>query len=166
MSEKRFTVDSADFGAVLKADSKRAAKAIARGLYKGALIGEAIVAEATPVDRGNARAAWQVYRTPDGAVLDNDAPHILFLEEGTRPHRPPLLPIVQWLSRKEGRGTNITDISQADADIRFRAMRIADSIAEKGTKAHHMVQRNLPRLAGTARLMVEVELRNAAQGKK
>ena len=157
---KEFQVTAGKLGARLRGDSKRALGAIRRGLVRAAVVGEAIVAEATPVDTANTRNAWRVRLTRDGADLINDSPTAVFLEEGTRPHRPPLLPLVRWAMRKKGLGgsTTITRLEDAPDEAVGMAVGIANKIERKGTRPVHMVRSNLTRLTQIARRNVEAEL--------
>lgn len=139
--------------------ASEASSAILQGLREAAFISEIIVAAKTPVDEGLTRAAWRTAITPTGAELVNDSPVALYLEEGTRPHRPPLLPIVRWLSRKEGRGAAVETLADADDDIVARAMGIVASIARNGTKAHYMLQGSRKEIAKVTRQRIDKQLK-------
>ena len=89
--------------------------------------------EATPVDRGTARAAIadEVVRGYSATVFVRgrvygraNAPHLPFLEYGTRPHWPPMDPIKKWAKRV------LHDESAAYP--------VAWAISRRGTRAHHM----------------------------
>lgn len=53
-------------------------------------------------DEGIFAGAWQVIDDEQGATLENDAPHAAIVEEGSRPHVPPLYPILSYIGRKIG----------------------------------------------------------------
>lgn len=81
--------------------------AVVRGLKSGALRLDGIVLEeidhAQPypaVDRGDLRNSRQVTMHDDGADVAVTAPHAAAIEYGTRPHRPPFKPILDWVVRK------------------------------------------------------------------
>ena len=59
----------------------------------------------------------------------------LFVELGTRPHRPPLYALYPWVQVKFG----LTDLQE----IRAAAWGVADAIAKRGTRGHFMFQRAL-----------------------
>lgn len=167
-SNKEFTINAKWLGATLRAQPEIMMDAIVKGLRDGALIGEAIVAEATPVDTAQTRQAWRVRFTEDGAELVNDSPVAAFLEGGTRPHRPPLLPLVRWVMRKRGMGgsTTITSLADAPPEAVAGAQALAAKIAREGTPAHHMVEDNLTKLARIARSRVNKRLQAAKMNLK
>lgn len=81
--------------------------------HRGAERGRGILVRVTPVDRGQARAAWRTrkfqseLRGPDGtnplADILNDAPHIGVLEKGARPHKmspAAIEALAGWVYRK------------------------------------------------------------------
>ena len=151
-------VDITRIGSRLRDDFGALERAGRRGVYEAALIGEGIIAAATPVDTAETATRWRTVRTPGGVEVVNDSPVALFLEEGTRPHHPPLLPIVQWLARQERVGIPAS-LSDADGDLAARAQGIARAIARRGTPAHRMIGSNLPTLSALMRKRVEVALR-------
>lgn len=53
-----------------------------------------------PVDTGELRRSYVVTDLPDGAALENTAPHAAFMEFGTRPHWAPLSALEAWAERK------------------------------------------------------------------
>lgn len=130
--------------------------------YKAALRGLPIVVKATPSDRGQARAAWEVRKVPGGAELYNTAPHAATLEAGAAPHKPPLMPILRWVVRKWG--LNLRNLGRsADKKPRrdkrsFETIKevpwgtylVAKSIQEKiereGSKPYGMISGNLSSL--------------------
>lgn len=81
--------------------------AMVRGLHKAAARMEVAVVEEIgstspypPVDTGSMKQSTSMTRDADGADVFMTAPHAIFMEEGTRPHRPPLLPLLEWAMRK------------------------------------------------------------------
>jgi HK97 gp10 family phage protein len=89
----------------------------------------------TPVDRGILRGAiaTELLRGPDAGILFRgrvfvgaQAPYGIFVEEGTRPHFPPVAPLEAWAKRKFGR----PGLGYA----------VARAIARRGTKGHHMLR--------------------------
>ena len=84
--------------------------------------------------------AQEVYSTQDHLIgqvfLGYPADQYgLFVEVGTRPHTPPLWPIMRWLNVKFGM-TN-------PKALFFAAQRVAFEISERGTRGHFMFQRAL-----------------------
>jgi len=99
---KRHKVRASQLGATMKAHENQRQARIVRGLQRAALRGMKLVVADTPVDRGLLRATWDVVFLDDGADLLNDAAHAGIVEKGSRPHRPPFKPILQWVVRKFG----------------------------------------------------------------
>lgn len=158
------TVDITEAGAIIRQGFALSVAAGQRAQYRAALRAVPIVAEATPVDRGITRSAWQAVPVPNGAELRNDSPVAGILELGSRPHRPPLLPILRWLVRKEGidlKGgkRSFQSLDEVPPQTYAAAMGIVRAIAERGTKPHLMVRDNLPRLARLVQIETERALR-------
>lgn len=154
-------------GAAFRADHKRAVAAVHGGLVEAALEGEVIISQATPVDTGNTRQRWQTIITPDGAEVVNDSPVAAYLESGTKPHRPPLWPIIEWLARKRGQSiARASRLADLPGELVGAAQKIQARIEAQGTKAHKMIGANLPRLSTIARARVEARLKDlrAARG--
>lgn len=70
-------------------------RAISAGALAGAHRGRALMVQRTPTDQGQMRASWRVKpgaheftgASTTLAELINDAPHLAFVELGTRPHK-------------------------------------------------------------------------------
>lgn len=77
------------------------------------------------VDRGTLRQSVSSYPIPKGAELVVSAPHAKWVEYGTRPHMPPLQPLLEWVTRK-GLAKGDDAIKMAEA-VRWK-------IFMKGTK--------------------------------
>jgi hypothetical protein len=71
----------------------------------GAVVKELDTAEPYPgVDTGATRQSATAEPIPEGAVMSVNTPQAAWLEFGTRPHMPPLGPILLWVTRKFGLG--------------------------------------------------------------
>lgn len=157
MSETVISVN--DYGARLRLGEAGRDEAVRRGLFKAALVGEAIVAAKTPVDRGQLRNAWKVVPTPTGAELFNDAPHAGIVELGSRPHRPPFRPILEWVVRVLGTGKkSFEDYSEVEPHLFGIAKAIVRKIEAEGTRPRYMVRDSLPKLTLIAKKKVDAEL--------
>jgi hypothetical protein len=81
-----------------------------RGLRSAALRGvveQIDKAEPYPaVDTGMLRQSALAEPIPEGAELSVNAPQAAWMEFGTRPHMPPLGPILTWARRKFGLGAD------------------------------------------------------------
>lgn len=85
-----------------------------------------------PVDEGTLMRSVHPRNTPRGAVIVVDAPHAPHMEYGTRPHFPPLKPLIEWAIRKFG-------VSESEA--RGIAWVVAKKISEDGLAPRHYMKR-------------------------
>jgi hypothetical protein len=115
-------------------------KAIARGLFRAATRGRALFVKRSPVGAtGDFRRSWSMpVVLPDGRVeITNTAPHADIVEFGSRPHMPPVEPLVIWVKRVLGvKGAAAQRIAWA----------IAMHIKEHGTKPQHIMLGARPEL--------------------
>lgn len=117
--------------------------AVIRGLRSAALRGVGFVTEEIdraspypPVNFGVLRQSTHRALLPKGAQVFNDAPHFPFMEYGTRPHMPPVAPLITWAARKFG-----ADDLEAEAIAWAVAKKIAkEGIAPRGFFAKAMVR--------------------------
>lgn len=179
MSTKHVSMEQ--ISAVLRADFEEMVEASEDALFRAALKGVRPVVEDTPTDRGQAKAGWDVRRVEGGADLYNDVPYVGVLEAGSRPHRPPIMPILEWVVRKFGLNLELLDAGgshedekkamkrakqsfESIKDVPWRTYRFAEAIAEKiereGSEPHYMVKNNLPKLEAIAKREVEKALGN------
>ena len=152
-------VTEEQLGAALVAQQHDQHGAIVQGLYSAALRAMPHAVADTPADRGRARAAWDVIQLPDGADLFNDTPYAGILEEGSRPHYPPLKPILRWVVRKfgialDGGRRSFETIDQVPHETILVARSICQKIALRGTRAHHMIGGNFKLFVRIARRVV------------
>lgn len=108
-----------------------------------------------PVDTGELRRGYRVTLQPDGASVENIAPHAAFMEFGTRPHWAPLAALEAWAERKL-RG-QIRNRAARQSPARTFARAVQRKIAKHGTAArgfHAAASQKLPEI-------VERELRAA-----
>lgn len=135
--------------------------------------GVSIVKRRVPVAHGELREAVHAEERAAGAAVVVDAPHAAPVETGSRPHTPPLAPLVAWVKlrgaqgllsprqvgRLPGRTTAAHAVSVAgalrsmehdgaldvDAPVRI-ARAIQQAIARSGTKPHWYARSSLPDL--------------------
>ena len=80
-----------------------------------------------------------------------DAPHAPYLEMGTRPHRPPLQPLIEWAQRKFG---------VEEDEAKRIAWAVASKIAKVGTEPRLYMARTVDDLEGSIVLQeIEAELK-------
>lgn len=115
------------------------------GLRKGAARGVEIIREEIeasspfpPIDteRMIDSAGWK--GTATGVELFVDAPHAVYMEEGTRPHFPPIQPLAEWAARKFGLET--------EREARSVAFAVATKIAADGIAPRRFFRRAMRRI--------------------
>jgi len=93
-----------------------------------------------PVDSGAMRSSVRAYDISDGAVVAVEAPHAVYMERGTKPHRPPLGPIWTWVVRKIP--------TSSDSEAMGIALAIQQKIAEVGTEPRFFFRRSMREIRG------------------
>lgn len=86
------------------------AAAVRRGVRTGLKKGEQVVKDeilatnvgnsGPPVDTTAMIESVRSAPTENGGKLWMDSPHAIYMEEGTRPHFPPIAPLYEWVKRK------------------------------------------------------------------
>ena len=182
MASKDFTSLDALLKA-LKSDVKTFEQRVGNAARRAASKGVAHVKRNIPVAHGELRESVHA----EGATVVVDAPHAAAVNNGSRPHMPPLAPLIAWVKLRgmQGLGTDRqlknspgnTTASAArgvagmlakharggSSDIdapRKVAMAIAMAIAKRGTKPHHFIEKAMPEL----RALLHAEL--SAEAKK
>ncbi|MGH7297621.1 MAG: hypothetical protein ACRELB_21970, partial [Polyangiaceae bacterium] len=69
-----------------------------------ALAGVSVVKRRVPVAHGELREAVHAEDRSHGAAIVVDAPHAAPVETGSRPHMPPLAPLVAWVKLRGAQG--------------------------------------------------------------
>jgi hypothetical protein len=146
--------------------------------------GVSVVKRRVPVAFGDLRESVKPEERVDGAAIVVDAPHAAPVETGSRPHTPPLAPLVAWVKlrgaqgllsprqvgRLPGRSTAAHAITVAaalrsmerggaldvDAPVRI-ARAIQRAIRDHGTKPHWYARSSLP----AVRAVLGVAIRKA-----
>lgn len=114
-------------------------------LKKAALLGIArsvpdLVA-ASPVDTGRYANSWDFTEADFGAILGNYAPHSVTIENGARPFKPPLGPLLAWAKRV------LQDPSQPpnySPRVWQMAVGVQKKIEREGMKPRHILQNAIP----------------------
>lgn len=146
---------------------------IRAGIEAAARAGIGIVKRRVPVAYGELREAVHAEQRQSGPAIAVDAPHAAPVETGSRPHTPPLAPILAWVKlrgaqgllsarqvgRLPGRSTaeHARSVASAlremenggaldvDAPVRIaRAIQMA--IRQRGTKPHWYARGSLPEI--------------------
>jgi hypothetical protein len=108
-----------------------------------------------PVNLGQMVQSFFVTAQPDGARLENTAPHAAFMEFGTRPHWAPIGALERWAEQKL-RG-KIKSRSQRGDPARALARAVQRKIAREGTEPRGFYARASQRFPA----IVEAQLRAA-----
>jgi hypothetical protein len=125
--------------------------AVRQAVHEAAILGSELIAQAAPVDVGSLKSSVRVERDGDSWQIVVDAPHAAAVEVGTRPHTPPLQPLIDWVRRHAG------DV--AKSKIRALAIGLQRKIAEQGTKPRWFVRNTLPKMKSVLDVMVRRALR-------
>lgn len=126
-----------------------------RKMLSAAHLGTEILASVAPVDVGTLKSSMHV----EGGIMEPriviDAPHAATVELGSRPHVPPLQPLIDWVKRHrasfgiKGKGTarsKSTGRLEASAEVVAIARAIQQKIAREGTKPTFFVRNAIPKL--------------------
>lgn len=152
------TITLEQFADLLEDMPKEVEQAVLRGLRSASLRGVQFVVDeidhAKPypaVNFGTLRQSVKRVATRNGAQIFVDAPHFPFIEYGTRPHMPPIAPLITWAARKFG-----VDGGEAQAI----AWAVAKKIAKHGTEPRHVFAKAMLRMQGIldAEITRELEL--------
>jgi hypothetical protein len=99
------------------------------------------------VDRGTLKSSVHVEALPNGSPrIVIDAPHAAQVELGSRPHTPPLAPLVEWVRRHRLAFGMKANPRGQEADFVAIARAIQRKIALNGTKPTYFVRNSLPKL--------------------
>lgn len=102
------------------------------------------IANAEPrpaVDTGELGRSYRVQMRPDGATLENTAPHAAIMEHGAWPFTPPMEPLIAWASRKSRGKTRAGAKRAAAAAVLARRAWVA--IRRRGIEGRHFHEKAL-----------------------
>jgi hypothetical protein len=180
------TVDPSRFGAVFRARETARMERVCGAGYEAALLGVEVVAKAAPVDVGSLKSSLHAKQTgPRSAELIADAPHAGVVEVGSRPHTPPLQPLIDWVRRhrrsfglqapralrpiKNRKLYGAAAASRARAEARHAksdegieriARAIQRKIARVGTRPRWFMRDSLPKLRKILAILIKRRLRD------
>lgn len=180
----RVTVDPRRFGAVFRERENARMERVAGAGYEAALLGAEVVAKAAPVDVGTLKSSIHARQTgPRSAELRADAPHAGIVEVGSRPHTPPLQPLIDWVRRhgksfgvkraskvrtgpvrtaatQRRRDATIARNADRDAEVERIARGIQRKIARFGTKPRWFMRDSLPKLRKILAILIKRRIRD------
>ncbi len=154
-----------DLAATIRKDVKTLRKRAIRAAHKTAQLGRLIVYSKAPVAFAELRDSivWEGLDT--GSRIRSLAPHSASVEAGSRPHMPPIAPLIAWVRLRGAQGIDSGstatgkparvaasiaahgDGSSTPVDAAERvAWAIALSIKKHGTKPTWFMQRSLPEI--------------------
>lgn len=147
----RRKVNIKQFGKEMQGLPDELERAVVKGLQSTAMRGVSVVVgeieKAKAVDSAALKQSVGYKKVADGADIKVDAPHAPFVEYGTRPHWPPLEPLILWATRKLG-------LSEKDAESAARAIQV--KISKKGTPPKKFMAKAMRQITSKV-LPVEIE---------
>jgi len=148
-------------------------------ILEAALLGAEVIAKRAPKDIGQLKSSIRAVPTAAGARIVLDAPHAGIMELGSRPHFPPLQPLIDWVRRHVGHVAKDLGVRTPHAPKSTRTKRgaalmaryvdyereivavaraIQRKIGRKGTKPRYFVKKSLPDLVKIfARILAKAE---------
>lgn len=136
--------------------------AVVRGLRSAAHRGVGIIvqeidnAEPHPaVNTGRLRQSARARNTADGADVEVDAPHAAVMNDGARPFKPPLWPLVEWAVRK-------FSITQSEAYAVAKS--VQKKIMAEGIEPRHYFDKAMKRIEEIVNEEVQRELDQIGAG--
>jgi len=102
---KTYEVDSLQaLGKLFARHQAGVAKSLVTAARRTAKSGKGIVADNVPVAFGELRRSLADEPTATGARIVAEAPHAAAVEVGSRPHTPPLEPLIRWVKLRAAQG--------------------------------------------------------------
>lgn len=93
---------------LMEKQAKERRKRVIGAIRKAAVRGVKHVRENMPVAFGDLKGATRAVNHLDGAAVEVDAPHAGAVESGSRPHTPPLAPLIAWVKLRGMQGLKST----------------------------------------------------------
>lgn len=72
---------------------------VLNAIHEAAHLGAEVVAKAAPMDQGGIKLSTHAEIQNGVSRIVSDAPHAVIMESGSRPHTPPLKPLIAWVNR-------------------------------------------------------------------
>jgi len=93
-------VTAAELPALFRRLEMERLERVQNSFFEAAQAGVAVIARAAPTDMGELRRSVHATRVSQGeSRVVIDAPHAGIVEAGSRPHTPPLAPLIAWVRR-------------------------------------------------------------------
>lgn len=101
-------VSLADLPRQFARDMRRLRRGVVKASQSTARKGVRVVQRNAPEAFGEIREGVEARSTENGAVIDSTAPHSAPVEEGSRPHMPPVEPLIAWVKLRGMQGLTAT----------------------------------------------------------
>jgi hypothetical protein len=130
-----------DFSRELKEFTNRSLadqrKAVVRGVEKS--IPELV--RTSPVDTGQYASSWSFTSDEKSVILGNFAPHAPIIENGARPFKPPIGPLLAWAKRVLGDSSQPPNYSN---HVWALAVYTQKKIEKEGMKPRAILEKAMP----------------------
>lgn len=146
------TVKLNEFSKIIKEMPGKSLEQVKRGTVSGVAKSIPDLVEASPVDTGLYAQSWNFTADEQAVVLGNFAPYASIIEEGARPFRPPIEPLLAWAKRV------LKDSSQPpnySAEVRQLAYGVQRKIAERGMAPRKILENMLPQIIENIKREIE-----------
>jgi len=155
MTTKNVTLKQ--FSADMRALGPKMESAIVKGLQSAALRMPEVIREELhqtmphpAIATGELARSTKVDLLHDGAIVGMDAPHAAIIEEGARPHFPPLQPLRDWV-RVKGFASDPDEVDSI-------AYAVAKKISKRGIEPRHYFKASMIRLDSIIDHEIESEI--------
>lgn len=98
---------------------------------------------ASPVDTGNYAQSWAMNVTETSAIIGNFAPYAGIIENGARPHTPPIGPLLAWAKRVLQSSSQPPDY---DKEVWALAIGVQKKIEAHGQAPRHILENMIPKI--------------------
>jgi len=163
----------AELGRLFARHQRERQRRITGAVRRTAKDGAPVMKSNVPVAFGELRESLAGKATERGGKIEADAPHAAAVEVGSRPHTPPLEPLIAWVKLRAAQGllsaqelsklpgpTTATHATAVAAQVRGMehggavdvdaprriAFAIQQKIAREGTMPHWFARRSLPQI--------------------
>jgi hypothetical protein len=147
----------AEIAKKIRGRGEKIEQAAIRGMRSAALRGvgivQAAISDTSPFpaeDTGRLKRSVHYVREDDGARVEVDAPHAPHIEYGTRPHTPPLEPLITWAVRK---------FRVPEEEALKIARGVQKKIQKEGTEPRHYMKDSIPKIEKVMMREIMAEIR-------
>jgi hypothetical protein len=134
-------IDLRDFAKEIGKWSEGSVKELKQATIKGIAKSIPDLVAASPVDTGMYAQSWDFHEEEYGAIIGNYAPYAGVIEDGARPFKPPLGPLLAWAKRVTGSGSQPPDY---DSQVWALALHTQKKIESEGMKPRHVLENAIP----------------------